>query len=230
MTMKKIIKGSAIFTIMFFAFACGGSDGPPPNSAPSTAQLIYPSVDLLCIDNTIEFNWSEATDPDDDSVRYKLTIAKDRTLTDVVEQRTVNSTSVTITLQKAVAYYWRVIAVDSEANEGQATTTQAFYTAGAGVSNYAPFTAALVSPNNDDNVDEGTVSLNWTGGDTNTDDVLTYELYFGEEENPTLLVSDLSSETSSINAVSGKTYYWKINTLDNSGAKTIGQVWKFHVN
>ncbi|NMH89177.1 fibronectin type III domain-containing protein [Flavivirga algicola] len=228
--MKKIIKGYTIFAIMFFVFACGGSDGPPPNSAPTTAQLVYPSVDLLCIDNTIAFNWNAATDPDDDPVSYKLTVAKDRALTDVVEQRTVNSTSVTITLQKAAAFYWRVIAVDSEGNEGQPTGTQAFYTEGVGISNYAPFTAALVGPNDDGHVDAGIVSLNWTGADTNTDDVLTYELYFGEEENPPLLASDLSSETSDVNVTSGKTYYWKINTSDNSGAKTIGQVWKFHVN
>ena len=28
----------------------------------------------------------------------------------------------------------------------------------------------------------------------------------------------------------GKTYYWKVNTIDNSGAKSIGQVWSFTVN
>lgn len=228
--MKKIIKASVIFTTICFVFACGGGDGPAPNSAPSIAQLIYPSVDLLCIDNTIIFNWSEATDPDNDSVRYKLIIATNRALTNVVENRTITATSVTITLQKGVAYYWRVIAVDSEANEGQPTAIQAFYTAGAGVSNYAPFTAALVSPNYDSHVNASTVSLNWTGGDTNTDDVLTYELYFGEEVNPPLVDGNLTSETSDVNVVSGKTYYWKINTLDGSGAKTIGQVWKFHVN
>ena len=228
--MKKIIKASLIFTTICFVFACGGGDDPAPNSAPSTAQLIYPSVDLLCIDNTIVFNWSEATDPENDAVRYKLIIAKDRALTQVVENRTITATNVTITLQKGIAHYWQVTAIDSEANEGQATAIQAFYTAGAGVSNYAPFTAALVSPDHDSDVNAGTVSLNWIGGDTNTDDVLTYDLYFGEEVNPPLVTSNLTSETSDVNVVSGKTYYWKINTLDGSGAKTIGQVWRFHVN
>ena len=229
--MKKIIKTGTIFTILSFVFACGGGgDDSAPNAAPSKAQLIYPSVDLLCIDNTITFNWNAASDPDGDSVRYKLTIAKDRALTDVVEQRTVNGTSVTITLQKGVAHYWSVIAVDGETNEGEPTATQAFFTAGIGVSNYAPFTAALVSPDNDSDIDAGSVNLNWTGGDTNINDVLTYELYFGEEADPPLLSSDLSSETSEVTVVSGKTYYWKINTLDGSGAKTIGQVWKFNVN
>lgn len=228
--MKKIIKTGVIFTAIFFVYACGGGDDSVSNSAPSAAQLVYPSVDLLCIDNSITFNWNAATDPDNDAVRYKLTIAKDRALTDIVEQRTVASTSVDITLQKAVAYYWRVIPVDSEDNEGPTTATQAFYTAGTGVSNYAPFTAALVSPNNDSNVDAGTVNLSWTGGDTNTNDVLTYELYFGEDVDPPLTVDNLSSETSDVTVVSGKTYYWKINTLDGSGAKTIGQIWKFNVN
>ncbi|AUP79019.1 hypothetical protein [Flavivirga eckloniae] len=228
--MKKIIKTGAIFTVLFFVFACGGGDGPAPNSAPTTTQLVYPSVDLLCIDNTIEFSWNAATDPDGDSVRYKISIASDRALTNLVEQRTVTSTSVTITLNKGVAHYWNVIPIDSEGNEAAPTTTQAFYTSGEGVSNYAPFSAALVSPDFDGDVDAGTVSLNWIGGDTNTDDVLTYELYFGEDTDPPLVASDLSSANSDVNVVSGKTYYWKINTSDGSGAKTIGQVWKFNVN
>ncbi|GAA3601092.1 hypothetical protein Q4Q39_12570 [Flavivirga amylovorans] len=227
--MKKIIKASTIFTIMCFVFACGGSDDSV-NLAPSTAQLIFPSVDLLCIDNAIAFNWNAATDPEGNAISYKLTIARDRALSDVVEQRTVTTTNVTITLEKAVAYYWRVIAVDNETNEGEPTATQAFYTAGDGVSNYAPFTAALVSPGFDSNINPGTVSLNWTGADTNTEDTLTYELYFGEESNPPLVADNLSTETSTVNIVSGKTYYWKVNTLDGSGAKTIGQIWKFNVN
>ena len=86
------------------------------------------------------------------------------------------------------------------------------------------------NPEIDSSVAAGTISLNWKGADTNTDDVLSYELFFGETIDPPLVSSDLTSETSDIAVESGKTYYWKVNTLDNFGAKTIGQVWNFSVN
>ncbi len=226
---KTIIKG-LILGVITLVFACGGSDGPPPNGAPSTVDLVYPTVNLLCIDNTIPFDWSEATDPDQDVLRYKITIAKDRALTDIVEERTLSATNVSITLQKGFAHYWKVTAIDSENNEGTPSATQAFYTAGNGVTNYAPFAAALVSPNDDGNVNPGAISLSWTGSDIDTEDELVYDLYFGETEAPPLVTENVTAETFEVTVDSGKTYYWKVNTSDGSGAKTIGQVWKFSVN
>tara|TARA_R110000868_G_scaffold320583_3_gene581506 strand:- start:1978 stop:2640 length:663 start_codon:yes stop_codon:yes gene_type:complete len=217
-----------------FVFACSGGEDSKvitqPNLAPSQSSLIYPSENLLCIDNNIAFNWAESIDPEGDVVKYKLSIAKNRTLADIVEQRTVSGTGITITLEKGVAYYWRIIPIDNKGNEGDATATLAFYTEGNGISNYAPFTAALVAPNNDSFVDAGTVSLIWKGGDTNVDDILTYELFFGDIQNPPMVSNNLSTETSDVVVEPGKTYYWKVNTLDNAGAKTIGQEWMFNVN
>tara|TARA_R110001583_G_scaffold39978_1_gene128021 strand:- start:4391 stop:5092 length:702 start_codon:yes stop_codon:yes gene_type:complete len=223
-----------ITTLALVIIACGGGGDDPPaapvNVAPPQTQLIYPSANLLCIDNNIAFEWIATTDPDGDTVKYRLTIARDRNLNEIVEQRTSTSIKINIELEKAVAYYWSVTAMDSKGNEAEPTETLAFYTAGAGVSNYAPFTAALVSPDYDVNVNAGTISLDWAGGDTNTGDLLTYDLFFGETSDPPLIVSGLTTETSNVNLVSGKTYYWKVNTLDNFGAKTIGQIWKFNVN
>ena len=236
--MKSLISKYIVLVLaIVLVFACsGGGDDPakpiepPVNLAPSQVELIYPSENLLCIDNSIAFNWTKSVDPENDIVRYKITISKNRNLTDIIEERTVSGTLINITLENAVAYYWRIIPIDNKTNEGESSKIFAFYTQGIGVSNYAPFTAALVSPNLDSNVNAGTVSLNWKGGDANTEDILTYELFFGEVEDPPLLLSDLTAETSNVTVESGKTYYWKINTSDGSGAKTIGQEWKFNVN
>ncbi|WP_298237651.1 hypothetical protein [uncultured Algibacter sp.] len=225
-----------IIALSIIVFSCGGGEDspgeitPPTNTKPSAVSLIYPSENLLCIDNTIAFNWTQATDPDNDQVRYKITISKSRDLTNPIENRTVSGTLLNISLEKAIAYYWRIISVDSKGNEGDPSPILAFYTSGEGVSNYAPFTAELVSPQGDSNIDAGTVTLNWKGADTNESDTLTYELFFGESTDPALVSSELSAEITDVIVEAGKTYYWKVNTSDDAGAKSIGQIWSFNVN
>ena len=44
---------------------------------------------------------------------------------------------------------------------------------------------------------------------------------------PPLLQSILSGENFDVTVSAGLTYYWKVNTMDDSGLKTIGQVWQF---
>ncbi|MBT8253175.1 MAG: fibronectin type III domain-containing protein [Flavobacteriaceae bacterium] len=229
----------AIMALLIFAACSGGDDEPtsvappppPPNSAPTrVSQLIFPSSDLLCIDNTITFEWSASTDADGDPITYKLVVATDRDLTNVVEQRTASSTSLTIVLNQGVAYYWRVTAMDNQGGEAEPSNTFAFYTEGDGISNHAPFTAALNAPLDEGSVSAGTVNLSWTGGDSDPGDVLTFDVYFGETEDPALLQADLSNENVDVSATAGMTYYWRVDTIDDSGIKTIGQVWTFDAN
>ncbi len=229
----------ALLSIIFVAASCssggdgGGDDSPPPppNSAPSAvSQLTFPSSDLLCTDNNITFQWSASTDVDGDPISYKLVVATDRPLTQIVEQRTVNTNSAAVTLDRGVAYYWNVTAMDNQGGEAPPSSTFAFYTEGDGVSNYAPFTAAINAPADESSVAAGTVNLSWTGGDTDTGDTLTYEVFFGEAADPPLVQADVTAENFDVTANSGLTYYWKVNTTDNNGVKTIGQIWTFSVN
>lgn len=229
--MKKEIKLiAALFSILILA-SCGGDDGPPPNNAPTqVSQVIFPTANLLCTDNNVTFEWNASTDAEGDSVSYNVIIATDRDLNDIVEQRTVTTNSVTITLQQGVAYYWNITAIDSEDNEAESSQTLAFFTSGPGITNYAPFTAGLNAPDNDSSVTAGSVNLSWTGADTDTDDVLVFDLYFGEENNPPLLETALSSENFDVMTTSGNTYFWRVDTTDDSGIKTIGQIWSFTAN
>jgi len=230
---------TALMSVVFIAASCsssssGGDDSPPPpppNSAPSSvSQLVFPSSDLLCIDNTVAFQWGAATDVDGDAITYKLVIATNRPLTEIVEQRTVSQTTVTISLQVGTAYYWRVTAMDDQGAESTPSNTFAFYTEGDAVSNYAPFTAALNAPDNEGTITAGTVNLSWTGGDANPADSLTYDLYFGETMDPILLREEMTEENFDVTASAGTTYYWRVDTIDDQGAKTIGQIWTFSTN
>lgn len=234
-----------IIAVLFFSAlitSCGGSDGdgggggvqpepPTPNTAPNAvSQLIYPTSDLLCIDSTVNFEWATATDPDGDTVSYELRVALDNNMSNLVEQVTTTATTRTLTLQAGTAYYWTVTAKDAE-DSASPSQVFAFYTEGQGVSNYAPFIADLVSPEEDDAVIAGTTALIWSGADVDVSDTLTYDVYFGTSNPPTtVLATDLTSETFDVSTQAATTYYWKVDTKDDSGTKTIGAVWTFTTN
>ncbi|AUC82659.1 hypothetical protein [Lacinutrix sp. Bg11-31] len=239
-----MIKKIKLLPVILFVFvlitSCGSDDDgggtaavaptPEPNTAPTAVgALTYPSSDLLCIDSTIEFTWSAATDVDGDTINYRLTIALDRNQTNIVEQITTTATSRTVTLQNGTAYYWNVVAFDSE-DEATASQTFAFYTEGDGVSNHAPFAASLNAPALDAVFSAGTTTLDWSGSDVDASDTLTYDLYFGDTTDPAQVQLDVAASTFDVTTVAATTYYWRIDTKDNNGVKSIGQVWSFSTN
>ncbi|MFT7899989.1 MULTISPECIES: hypothetical protein [Flavobacteriaceae] len=229
--MKRVLKALGLFSATLFLFSCGGGSKEPVNEAPTKVTLTYPTQNLLCIDNSIPFDWSDATDPNNDNISYKIEIATNRELTNIIKTQTAVASNITIALDKGVAHYWRVIAVDNKGKEGEPSEVFAFYTKGEGETNTAPFTAELVKPEDEGTISGTTITLEWKGADSNTGDTLTYDVYFGEDAEPTTIKEENLSATSlEVDVESGKTYYWKINTKDNSGAKSIGQVWSFTIN
>ena len=236
--MIKEIKKIVSLVVILILASCSSSDGDgdpnggnPVNSAPTqVSQIIFPTANLLCTDNTITFEWNASTDVDNDPVRYRVVIALDRDLNNVVEERTVSTNSVTLTLLQATAYYWNVTALDNMGAEAEPSQTFAFFTSGPGVINYAPFTAELVAPADAGAVSAGTVNLSWIGADTDAGDTLTYDLYFGDVMDPPLSQSGLTAENEDVTTTAGNTYYWRVDTIDDSNVKTIGQIWSFTAN
>ncbi len=221
------IKYSLLIALTLLIIGCSKED---PNSPPTKVSLVFPTSDLLCTNSTINFDWTEATDPEENAISYNLIIATDRALTNVVETASTTSTSKAVSLEKQTAYYWKVESIDIDNNQGTSSDVYAFYTSGDAVTNYAPFTAELISPTNNGNVSSGTLDLVWKGSDPDTSDALTFEVFFGENTNLQSIANSLSIETQSVSVESGKTYSWKVNTTDENGATSIGQTWTFTAN
>lgn len=217
--------------ILFFVCFCVLciSCNKKTNKGPSELNLIFPTENLLCTSNTITFDWTDATDAENDNIEYTITIAKDRALNTIVENRTLKESELTLTLENATPYYWKVDALDTNNNIGVSTETFAFYTQGESIENYAPFAAELISPENNETVTQETVLLSWTAEDLNVADVLTYELFFGENDNLTLIEDNLSFKNFQVKVNLGKTYSWRVNVKDQNGGKSIGEIWTFQV-
>ena len=71
-------------------------------------------------------------------------------------------------------------------------------------------------------------NLSWTGGDPNSGDTVTYDIYFGTTTPPPQVVSNQSATTYNPGIMNPNTkYYWKIVAWDNHGASTPGVIWDF---
>ena len=230
--MKKFIFTLVLGTALWSCGGGGGGDTPPPpppvNKAPTTPTLVYPTNNLLCINNVLDFNWNAATDPEGDAITYQVQVATDANFTQIVHTVTETSTVRTLSLEKGIAYYWRVKATDSKNLSSSYSSTNQFYTEGNGVSNYLPFSPVLVSPTLNTTETGTTTTLQWTASDVDTSDVLTYDVYFDTVNPPVAIASsNLTTNTLDVSLTASTTYYWKVVVKDDKGGQTIGQIWSF---
>ena len=78
------------------------------------------------------------------------------------------------------------------------------------------------------------LNLSWDGGDPDPDDMVTYEIYFGDEPNPPyiMLIGPYSANWTRLDysldlLECSKTYYWQIVACDNHGSSSDGPIWNF---
>jgi hypothetical protein len=70
--------------------------------------------------------------------------------------------------------------------------------------------------------------LSWTGGDPNSQDTVTYDVYFGTDTPPPLVISGQSNTTYDPETmILDTTYFWQIVAWDNHDASTAGPIWSF---
>lgn len=213
--------------------ACGGSENdaaPIPvveNRIPSVPVLMAPVNNLLCIDNTVTFNWGSSLDLDGDAINYTIQIAKDIQFLQIVHNASIKETTTIFALDTGKAYYWRVKATDSKNDSSSFSSTFQFYTEGIASENHQPFSPDLVSPELSSVVQTTTATLEWTASDVDND-TLMYDIFFGTENPPLQKLSANQSETIlNIEVAPSKVYFWKVVVKDSNGAQAIGQVWNF---
>nr|WP_288833017.1 SusE domain-containing protein [uncultured Flavobacterium sp.] len=220
----------------YMLFSCGGgdssSDEEVTNTAPTVPTLTLPANNQLCINNAVSFEWNLSTDAEKNPLTYQIQIATDNQFAQIVKTTEGSSTYQSFTLNKGVAYYWRVKATDSKNASSNYSATYSFYTEADAVANHTPFLPQIVQPELSSFVNTTTATLKWTASDVDTSDVLVYDVYVGTTSTPTTKVATNISTTSwtSTTLQAATSYYWKVVVKDNKGGETIGQVWSFKTN
>jgi hypothetical protein len=190
--------------------------------------LTVPANNSLCTDNVLNFQWNASTDAEGGVITYQIEISKNTQFSPLAHNVSSTTASKSITLEKGIAYYWRVKATDSKSAASNYSTTFSFYTEGVGITNHLPFSPVLVSPTLNSVQSVATVNLQWTASDVDASDALTYDVYFGTANPPTVVTSaNQSASTLTKTVATTGPHYWKVVVKDNNGGQTVGQVWSF---
>ena len=128
-------------------------------------------------------------------------------------------------LNYGTTYTWYVNATDS----GSETAREEVYTfTTEPVPNEPPYKPSEPDPENGSIDVSINTNLNWTGGDPDVEDNVTYDVYFGTITIPPQVSSNQSDTTYDPGTLDYETqYYWKIVAWDNHDASTTGPIWDF---
>ena len=141
-----------------------------------------------------------------------------------------NNTSYQLTgLSNNTTYYIALTTYDNQNNE----STHSY--------ELEPTTGPLFQPNSKPNTPNNptpadgatnqsiNTTLTWQGGDSDTGDTVTYDVYFGTSSTPSFLTaSNLTTTSYNPGTLSySTTYYWKVVAKDNHGATSTSPVWSF---
>jgi hypothetical protein len=122
-------------------------------------------------------------------------------------------------------YHWKIVAWDAH---GASTSGPLWDFTTTYTPNHPPLVPSNPGPANQSSGVDITINLNWTGGDPDSGDTVTYDVYFGTTNPPPLVAiadSNTSYDPGTLNY--NHLYYWKIIAWDNRGASTPGPIWDF---
>lgn len=227
--MKKIYMFILGLTVFSSCSSDGGdSETPKTNTAPTIPNLSYPTNNLVCISNVLNFQWIASTDDQKDAISYQIEIATDNSFTQNLNSIIATTTTKQITLAKGKSYYWRVKAIDGKKVASSYSAVYNFYTEADAVVNHVPFAPVLIAPVLNSLQTNSSVDLKWSAVDADATDVLTYDVYFDATNPPTNKVATaIGLNAFTVNTTTTGNYYWKIVVKDGKGGTTVGQVWKF---
>ena len=146
--------------------------------------------------------------------------------------QTINtaSTFASVSINKGTPYSWSVTSLNSQSSQSATSETWLFYNAGSQTT-YAPFPAQLENPVSGSTISPNAsneVVLDWQGADVEND-ITGYEVFFSDQNPPTVSLGTLDQLTSQISVgVSDNTvYFWSVITTDSEGNTSNSGVFEF---
>ncbi|MDN3642848.1 hypothetical protein QWY87_09070 [Lutimonas halocynthiae] len=213
--------------LLSMGFSCG-EDADPIIITPGKASLTFPENNKDCNEGSIvsdtesevTFRWTASANADS----YTLQI----TNMDSGSKQSINSnsTEAKVSILRATPFSWMVIAKNNSSSVTTQSDTWAFYNAGPPGENHVPYPATVVSPGLGSEVNEGTVSLEWSGSDLDND-IASYEVYMDQVNPPTTMVGTSSTNKLDVSVSKDIQYFWQVISIDAIGNKSTSEVFNF---
>jgi len=206
-----------------------GQSGPvnnppykPYNPSPNDKSSNVPISTLL--------SWSGGDPDQGDTVVYDVFFGTDSTPDNselVSSGQTGTYYNPPVDLNYLTKYYWQIVAHDNHGNEKQGDVWD-FITIDEPINNNPPYKPNYLAPANGGSNQDVNVDLAWSGGDPDTGDRVTYDVYLGTSNNPPRVKIDHRFSTFDPGVLEEDTkYYWQIVARDSYGDTTTGDTWSF---
>lgn len=189
----------------------------PENDSEITEGLIVSSTK-----SELNFKWSDKDNSNNSP--YTLYLINNST-NDTIAYESLEKESMII-IDKEESYSWFVTGIsDSESD------TWSFYNTGPIIDLSIPLPATAISPVTGASISQTstTVNLVWKSEDAD-DNIIGYDLYFGETEDPEVFAENITeSRFNDIPVEVGKDYYWKVITKDSADNESVSPIFTFSV-
>ena len=195
----------------------------PENTPPATPNLTSPTDDSTdnAVDITLEWN---CTDPDGDTLTYDLYFGKNTEPQFYINNINANTFNID-SLDNGTEYYWKILAKDGRG--GRTSSGICNFKTGEDSDNNPPTEPGTPTPLNEATDRPTDTTLSWECSDPDGD-TLKYDVYFGDNSNPSLVNFEQEAVTYDPGELNtGTTYYWKIVAKDGRGGVTTGAKWEF---
>jgi len=192
------------------------------NSPPNTPSNPSPANGATDVSITTDLSWTGGDPNSGDTVLYDVYFGTPSSPPIVMHNQS-GTTYDLGTLLYSTTYYWRIVAWD---NHG-ARTAGPIWSFTTHLES-PPNTPSNPSPANGATDVSITTDLSWTGGDPDSGDTVTYDVYFGTASSPPIVIHNQTGTTYDPGPLAYNThYYWKIVAWDNHGFSTPGPTWSF---
>lgn len=217
-----------LFLILFTSLSC--SKDKIEDLSPVSAILIFPENNTDCNEGNIisstksevTFRWNSSENTD--NYLLKIILVEDSII------QIINTTlpQATAVLERGKTYNWQVISQKNTSLVDGNSSIWSFYNSGVASENNIPFQAELISPEQDENILAGQITLNWISSDLNND-ITENHILMDNYYPPTSIIGISSGDSFDILVQPFNIYYWQIVTNDQSGSKSFSNIFSFNV-
>jgi len=188
------------------------------NSAPPTPSIVSPVSGSSVSSLTVDFDWSNSTDIDDDNVNYTFQIANNSGYSPLENETNITDSNFTYTVPSAGTWYWLVRAYDAENQSANATAFVIVSLGGGGnVTDTTPPLVVLNSPTNNAYVQSGNVTFVYTPSEQ-LSLIANCSLYINDALNQTNTTDVVNNAENNFTAsfTGEASYNWTIECTDTS--------------
>jgi hypothetical protein len=196
----------------------------PDNSPPRSPYLPEPEDSSTYASENLVVSW-ECSDPDGDALIYSIHVREGEEYIVFSTQTPYKTVDTGHFLLRSTRYTWRVIASDGlELTAGEWWT---FFTPE--WSNEPPYAASDPTPENGAaDIPLTNLHLSWSASDPDQDDVLTYTVFFGTNDDPEIVAAGITETSYALPQLDyGTEYFWRVVTTDSRDESASGPVWSF---